>query len=95
MRGHRWADDPAAIAEMQRKVPESVAACYTLIERELLLGPWVMGEAYSICDPYLFTLAQWLEGDGVDPNNFPKVLDHRLRMSERPAVHKALAEELS
>src|SRR5262245_11120006 len=28
MRGHRWADDPAAIAEMQRKVPQSVGACY-------------------------------------------------------------------
>ena len=36
MRGHRWADDPAAIAEMQRKVPESVGACYDLIEREML-----------------------------------------------------------
>jgi glutathione S-transferase len=94
MRGNRWADDPAAIAAMQKKVPQSVAACYTLIERELQ-GPWVMGEAYSICDPYLFTLSQWLEGDGLDPNSFPKVLNHRRRMAERPAVRKALAEEHS
>ena len=34
MRGNRWADDPAAIAAMQRKVPESVTACYRLIEDE-------------------------------------------------------------
>jgi glutathione S-transferase len=27
-RGCRWADDPAAIAEMQRKVPQSVAAVF-------------------------------------------------------------------
>ena len=26
-----------------------------------------MGEDYTICDPYLFTLAQWMEADGVDP----------------------------
>src|SRR5260370_23058644 len=39
MRGHRWADDPVAIAEMQRKVPASVGSCYDLIEREMLKGP--------------------------------------------------------
>ena len=95
MRGNRWADDPAAIAAMQRKVPESVASCYQLIEEKMLRGPWVMGETYTICDPYLFTMAQWLEQDGVDPSRFPKVIDHRRRMSERPAVQKAIAEELA
>jgi len=39
MRGQRWADDPAAIAAMQRKVPQSVAACFALIEHEMLKGP--------------------------------------------------------
>jgi glutathione S-transferase len=95
MRGYRWADDPAAIAEMQRKVPQSVSACYDLIESGMLQGPWVMGENYTICDPYLFTLAQWLEADGVDPARIPKVVDHRRRMSERPNVRKAISEELA
>ena len=95
MRGRRWADDPAAIAEMKRKVPESVAACFDLVEREMLKGPWVMGETYTVCDPYLFTLAQWMEGDGVDPKRFPKVTDHRARMAERPAVRRAIAQELA
>jgi glutathione S-transferase len=95
MRGYRWADDPSAIAAMQRKVPESVGACFELIESKMLRGPWVMGETYSICDPYLFTIAQWMEQDGVDPSRFPKVKDHRQRMSERPHVQKAVAEELA
>jgi glutathione S-transferase len=95
MRGYRWADDPAAIAAMQRKVPESVGACFELIENKMLKGPWVMGETYTICDPYLFTIAQWMEPDGVDPSRFPKIRDHRQRMAERPAVKKALTEELA
>jgi glutathione S-transferase len=95
MRGNRWADDPAAIMAMQRKVPESVSACYELIEANMLRGPWVMGGSYTICDPYLFTMAQWLEQDGVDPARFPKVMSHRRRMSERPTVQKAIAEELA
>jgi glutathione S-transferase len=95
MRGQRWADDPAAIAAMQRKVPQSVGACFELIERDMLKGPWVIGEAYTICDPYLFTLAGWLEGDGVDLTKLPRVMDHHRRMSERPAVRRAVAAELA
>ena len=93
MRGHRWVDDPAAMEAMKRKVPETVAACFELIESKMLQGPWVMGETYTICDPYLFTLAQWMEGDGVDPARFPKVKAHRDRMAERPAVRKVVAAE--
>jgi len=95
MRGYRWATDPAAIADMQRKVPQSVTACFELIEHGMLRGPWVMGETYTICDPYLFTLSQWLEGDGADLSRLPRVLDFRRRMSERPAVRKAVAAELA
>ena len=91
-RGTRWADDPAAIKAMRDKVPETVGACFELIEREMFAGPWVMGDAYTICDPYLFTLTQWLEGDDVDVTRFPKVNDHFNRMSARPSVIKALGE---
>ena len=91
-RGTRWADDPAAIKAMRDKVPETVGACFELIEREMFAGPWVMGEAYTICDPYLFTLTQWLEGDEVDVTRFPEVNDHFNRMSARPSVIKALGE---
>ena len=94
-RGYRWATDEASFADMKRMVPKSVGASFALIERNMLKGPWVMGETYTICDPYLFTLAGWLEGDSVDLATLPKVADHRKRMSERPAVQKVLAEENS
>ena len=93
VRGSRWVDDPDAIAAMQRKVPQSVGDCFALIEHSMLGGPWVLGEHYGICDMYLFTLARWLEGDGVDLTRLPKVLDHRRRMSENPIVQKVLADE--
>jgi glutathione S-transferase len=95
MRGHRWVDDPAAIAAMQKKVPQSVGACFELIEHRMLKGPWVRGETYTIADPYLFTLAQWLEADGVDLARIPRVMQHRSRMAERTNVKKAIAEELA
>jgi glutathione S-transferase len=59
----------------------------------MFAGPWVMGEAYTICDAYLFTIAEWLESDGVNPDHFPRIRDHRQCMSERPAVMRAIAQE--
>ncbi|MBS0534701.1 MAG: glutathione S-transferase family protein [Proteobacteria bacterium] len=94
MRGTRWADDPAAIEAMKRKVPQSVSACYDYVETQIA-GPWVMGADYTIADAYLFTVAQWLEGDGVDPARYPKVIDHRTRMAARPNVKAAIEEEFA
>lgn len=96
MRGYRWveADDTHSIDAMKKKVPQSVYEGFALIEQHLLAGPWVLGEAYSICDAYLFTLAQWLEADGVDPARLPRIAEHRRRVGERPAVQRAVAAEL-
>jgi glutathione S-transferase len=97
MRGSRWVDanDQAAIAAMQKKAPQAVSECFELIEREMFAGPWVMGADYSICDPYLFTLAQWWEPDGVDSVRLPKLREHRERMAARASVKRAIAEEFS
>jgi len=91
-RGYRWADQESSFEDMRNKVPQTVAECFALIDAELLKGPYVLGGAYSICDAYLFTLADWLEGDGVDPARFPRVLEHRERVRARPAVRKVLAQ---
>lgn len=92
MRGYRWAVEETSFADMKRKVPETMAASFALIERDMLRGPWVMGEQYTICDPYLYTISGWLEGDGVDLATLPKVAAHRQRMEARPAVQKVLAD---
>lgn len=92
-RGYRWADSPEALAEMTRKTPETMTACFQLIEDEMLAGPWVLGEAYSVCDAYLFTLGGWLVRASVDICQFPKVAAHADRVAARPAVRKVLARQ--
>ncbi|MEM8767455.1 MAG: glutathione S-transferase family protein [Pseudomonadota bacterium] len=92
-RGERWADDPAAIAEMKRKAPEVVADCFALMERELVDSPWVLGEAYSTADAYLFTITQWLPIHGLASADYPKIHTHAERMLARPAVEAAIAAE--
>ena len=93
LRGARWATEETSFADMKRMVPKTVGACFSLIERDMLKGPWVMGEHYTIADGYLFTMENWLPGDGVDRDGFAMVSAHYARMLERPAVQKALAVE--
>jgi glutathione S-transferase len=95
MRGTRWVEpeDTVALDAMKRKIPVSMAQVFALIENGMLQGPWVMGERYTICDPYLFTIAGWLKGDGVDMTKLPRVVAHRARMAERTNVKRALAEQ--
>ena len=91
-RGSRWADEPSSLEDMKRKVPKTVGDSFALMESEMVEGPWVMGNTYTICDPYLYTVAAWLPRDEVDIARFPKIHDHHKRMSERPAVKKVLAQ---
>jgi glutathione S-transferase len=92
-RGYRWATDESSFADMKRMIPKSMGACFDLIENSILKGPWVMGEQYTVCDPYLYTIALWLDGDGVDVAALPKVAAHMKRMAERPAVKKVMGEQ--
>ena len=89
-RGERWAYEESSFADMRKKVPESVSACFQLIEDTLIKGPWVLGDSYSMCDPYLYTVARWMEGDGVDINRFPKVKAQFDAIKARPAAARAI-----
>jgi glutathione S-transferase len=90
-RGYRWADDPAAIADMRRKAPEVFGEAMRLIDTQLFRGPWALGEAFSVADPYLYVVTGWIPRDGLDMADFPRLADHHARMGGRAAVRDVLA----
>jgi glutathione S-transferase len=90
-RGARWTDDPAAQESMRAKVPQTMAACADMMQVLLGDGPWVLGERYSVADAYLYTVAGWLEGDGVPLAGYPALQAHHQRVHARPAVQRVVA----
>lgn len=90
-RGYRWADDPAAIADMRRKAPEVFGEAMRLIDTKLFRGPWAMGDQFTVADPYLYVVTGWIPRDGLDMADYPRLADHFARMGERPAVRTVLA----
>jgi len=91
MRGYRWVDDEAAQKAMTANVPKTMGLCIDLIESDMLKGPWVHGDTFSISDPYLYRIATWLDSDGVDINKYPKVKAHREAMQARDSVKAVVA----
>jgi glutathione S-transferase len=94
-RPERYGDSDAAKADMRAKVPRSLAEHMGLIEERFADGRnWVLGDKYSVSDPYLYVFSRWLERDGAGGSAaFPKLVAHRARMQERPAVQKTLKQE--
>jgi glutathione S-transferase len=89
-RGARWADDATAHEHMRAKVAQNMAESAQVIETHYLQGPWVLGENYSMCDPYLALITRWLGDDGVDVAQFPKIAAHDRAMRERPSMQTVL-----
>ena len=89
-RGYRWADQQSSLDDMTAKTPQTMADAFDLIENDLLAGPWVMGDDYSIADGYLLTVTRWLYRSGVEPGRHPRVAEHFKRTCDRPAVARVL-----
>ena len=89
-RGARWADDPAAHAAMTAKVTSNMAVYAGMIEKHYFKGPWVLGDSYSICDPYLALITRWLGDDSVRLADFPRLEAHDALMRKRPSMQAVL-----
>ena len=89
MRGHRWATQESSWEDMAAKVTENMAECCDYIENNVLAGPYVLGEAFSLADAYLFVVCTWLKGDGVDIATYPKLQAFFDLMNDRPSVQRA------
>ena len=75
-RGERWADREESFADMRAKVPRTMGESCAFLEREVMMGPFVMGDQLTLADPYLYVVCTWLGGDGVDIADYPKLAAH-------------------
>lgn len=72
---------------------ERLRARYGVIEKTLATQPYLMGEAYSVADVYLYAITRWAAMLKVDLGAFPALAKFMARVEARPAVQRALAAE--
>lgn len=93
-RGHRWADEESSLADMKAKAVETMTASAAHVENHMLKGPYVLGEAVSLADPYLYVACSWLPGDGVDMAAYPKITAFVEAMRTRASVAQVIADDM-
>jgi glutathione S-transferase len=62
------------------------------VAESLAEGPWLMGDAFTAADGYLFTMLRWAKFLKVDLAVWPNVVAYRDRVAARPAVRAAMHE---
>ncbi|WP_297771898.1 glutathione S-transferase family protein [uncultured Roseovarius sp.] len=94
MRSHRWADQQSSFDDMKAKSVQTMTESATHVENHMLQGPYVLGETFSLADPYLFVACNWLEGDGVTVADYPKITAFIEAMRGRASVAQVIADNM-
>jgi len=63
------------------------------VERHLADKPYLMGEAFTVVDAYLFTVLNWCHNFDIDLGAWPKIKDYVARVAVRPSVRAAKKAE--
>ena len=54
---------------------------------------WLVGDALSVADIFLYVCSRWLQYIDIDANQWPQIASLRTAMETRPSVRRALAEQ--
>ena len=85
--------NPAIPAEYKTVVTDKVLSRLKWVDAQLAGKQYLMGDAFSVADPYLFTVSNWAPRLGVDITGFANIAAFRDRMQARPAVQAAMRHE--
>jgi len=95
-RPERYTRDAEAWPALKAGGRENMLAAYTEIEDRLADGrPWLLGDAFSLADPYALVFHRWAERLEIDTSAYPAYSAHAARLLARPSVQRALAQETS
>ena len=70
-----------------------LASRFAHLDAHLAGKDYLLGDAFSVADAYLFTVSNWASRLGLDLTPFPNVLAYRKRVGARPAVQAAMQAE--
>lgn len=85
--------NPATPADYKPQVIERLLARLAWVNQQLDGRAYLMGEAFSVADTYLFVVTNWAKLVKVDIAHLAHIAAFRQRMSERPGVQAALRAE--
>ncbi len=92
-RAGRFADGEAAREDVIASGRRTVTGYFDELESFVPHGGWLVGDRYSIADPYLLVFYRWGTRCGFDMTAYAGWTKHKQAMLARSAVQRALATE--
>jgi len=72
-----------------------VARRFDLVAKTLASQPYLLGQAFTVADAYLYNMLRWTAHTGIDLAKWPALQGLFARVDARPTVQAALAAEKS
>ena len=85
--------NPAMPEEGKAVMRARAVARLKWVDEQLEGKPYLMGDAFSVSDPYLFTVLSWTKHTGIDLSGLKNLGAFQARMAARPAVQAAMKAE--
>lgn len=93
-RPERFTRDQNAWAALKAGGRENVLTAYGELDDRLSDGrPWLLGDGFSLVDPYALVFWRWAERLAIDVTAFPHLSAHARRTLARPSNQRALERE--
>lgn len=85
--------NPQAPDDWKTQVRNLIGQRLTTVAAHLEHHTFLMGEAFTVADAYLFTVLSWGKWVSIDIARWPTLVAYTQRIAARPAVHAALLAE--
>jgi len=91
----RLSDDEAATAQVKAHAETRIGDMLDLLDQTLAEsgGPYLLGQQYSVLDPYLLMLSRWTRMMNHPARNRVHLGRFQQRMLARPAIQRTFAQE--
>ena len=85
--------NPAVPEEYKTMAKAKLQDRYRWVDSQLEGKSYVLGDAFSVADAYLFTVTNWAPRVGVDLSAYKNIAAYLARVAARPAVQEAMKAE--
>ncbi len=85
--------NPATPDAYKKIVMDRLGTRYDYIAKEVEKKPYLMGDAFTVADGYMFTILNWTNFVNIDLGKWPALQAYQGRVAARPAVQAALLAE--
>lgn len=95
----RLCNDERVAEQIKYKAEERVAGMLDIIDNALMENTfsgcqtYLLGNHYSVVDPFLFMLCRWTRGMNKPARDYPHLSSYLACLSDRPAIKRAFAME--